>query len=135
MVIDLFSNGFRIKTHWIKCVFIVACSRFECHPHLFLLAPQSKILPLFIQQTQLSSFRTMGFGGFSFSTDLPAMISRYFVSGRVAFGREQGEGFDPLTDANGGPPARKINSNNGEGSAGRCSCVTCLQRRLEEGRD
>jgi hypothetical protein len=35
----------------------------------------SGVLLLLIQQAQLLSFRTMGFGGFSFSTDLPAMIS------------------------------------------------------------
>jgi hypothetical protein len=51
----------------------MANSWFECRHRPFLLCPQSG---LFIQQAQLSSFRTMGFGGFSFSTNLAAMISR-----------------------------------------------------------
>jgi hypothetical protein len=46
---------------------------------LSFLGPQSGLLLLLIQQGQLSSFRTMGFSGFSFSTDLPAMISRVII--------------------------------------------------------
>jgi hypothetical protein len=49
-------------------------SRFECYRRPFLLCPQNGLLLLFIQEAQLSSFRTMGFGGFSFSADLSAMI-------------------------------------------------------------
>jgi hypothetical protein len=48
----------------------------------FLLCPQSGMLLLFIQPAQLSSFRTMGFDGFSFSTDLPPMILWVFLSSK-----------------------------------------------------
>jgi hypothetical protein len=46
----------------------------------FLLCPQSGLILLLIQQAQLLSFRTMGFRGFSFSVDLPAIISRVILS-------------------------------------------------------
>jgi hypothetical protein len=49
-----------------------------------LLYPQSGPLLLFIQPAQLSSFRTMGFGGLSFSRDLSVMISGVTVSDQVA---------------------------------------------------
>jgi hypothetical protein len=46
----------------------------------FLLGHQSGMILLFIQQAQLSPFCAMGFGGSSFSTDLPAMISPVLLS-------------------------------------------------------